>query len=186
VYDDHTHQLVRLDYDYNRDGRIDVRTFMKNGRVERLEGDADGDGRIDRWEYYDANGKLLRVGGSTRHDGVEDTWAYQTGDTLRLDISTRRDGVVDRREHYQGNVLTATETDTNHDGLMDTWEQYDQGRLAVLLIDDSRKLGRPTRRLVYAAGGAVRVEVDPSGDGRFTAAPAPAAAPTEESARVSR
>lgn len=166
VYDEKTHQLIRIDYDYNRDGRVDVRTYMKNGHVERLEGDADGDGRVDRWEYYDEHGTLLRVGGSTQHDGVEDTWAYTSGDDVRLEISTRRDGVVDRREFYHANVLTKTESDTNHDGLMDTWEQYENGRLAVLLIDDGGH-GKPTRRLTYAPGGAVTVEADPSGEGHF-------------------
>jgi hypothetical protein len=175
VYDEQTHTLVRIDYDYDRDGRVDVRTFMKNGRVERLEGDADGDGRVDRWEYYGPDGQLLRVGGSTGHDGVQDSWAYRSGDDLRLDLSTRRDGVVDRREFYRANMLVRTETDSDHDGHMDTWEEYDGGRLARVLFDD-RGLGRPTRRLTYEPGGSVRVDVAPNGDGRFVPAPASAAA----------
>lgn len=186
VYDDQTHTLIRIDYDYDRDGRVDVRTFMKNGRVERLEGDADGDGRVDRWEYYGPDGQLLRVGGSTGHDGVQDSWAYRSGDDLRLDLSTRRDGVVDRREFYHASVLVRTESDTDHDGHMDTWEEYEGGRLARVLLDD-RGLGRPTRRLTYGRDGSVRVEVAPDGDGRFVPAEAvPAAAASAGGAHVSR
>jgi hypothetical protein len=166
VYDEHTHELIRVDDDYDRDGRVDVRTYMKNGRPVRLEGDADGDGLIDRWEYYDTDGRLLRVGGSTRHDGIEDSWAYSSGADLRLDISTRRDRVIDRREFYHDKELVRTEIDSDHDGLPDTWEQYDRGRLAVLMLDDTHR-GRPTRRLTYAPGGDVRIEVDPDGQGQF-------------------
>jgi len=32
---------------------------------------------------------------------------------------------------------------------------------------DTRHRGAPDRRLVYGADGAVRVEVDPAGDGHF-------------------
>jgi hypothetical protein len=168
VYDPLTRALTRIDYDYDADGRIDVRTYMKNGRPERLEGDADGDGKTDRWEYYDAHGALQRVGGSTAHDGVEDTWAHQIGDETRVDYSTHRDGIVDRREFYRGELLLRTERDTNGDAVMDAWEQYENGRLAMLWLDDDKRRGRATRRLVYTAGGAARVEIDPDGDGRFT------------------
>jgi hypothetical protein len=170
VYDQSS-RLIRLDYDYNHDGQVDVRTFMKDGRPERLEGDADGDGKTDRWEYYDAAGAVLRVGGSTKHDGVEDTWAYGSGDQVRVDLSTRRNGIVDRREFYNRDVLERTESDTNLDGLLDTWEQYESGRLAVLLLDDtkteSKPKARPTRKLVYSRAGSPRVEIDPDGDGVF-------------------
>ena len=188
VYDEHTHELIRIDDDYDRDGRIDVRTYMKDGRPVRLEGDADGDGRTDRWEYYDADGNLLRVGGSTQHDGVEDSWAYTSGRDLRLDISTQRDRVVDRREFYHDNVLVRTEIDSDHDGIPDTWEQFEQGRLAVLMLDDTHQ-GRPTRRLTYVPGGGVRVEIDPDGRGQFRPLNAGGAAQrerNEEGSRASR
>ena len=54
-----------MDFDYDGDGRIDVRTYMRDGKPTRLEGDTNGDGLVDRWEYYDASGALTRVGGST-------------------------------------------------------------------------------------------------------------------------
>jgi hypothetical protein len=187
VYDPETNRLVRLDYDYDADGRVDVRTFMKDGRPERLEGDADRDGKTDRWEYYDDKGAVLRVGGSTAHDGVEDTWAYGTGDDVRVEVSTHRNGIVDRREFYRQNRLLRVESDTNLDGLLDTWEQYENGRLAVLLLDDTKTQrqpqGRPTRRLVYDGSGTPRVEVDPKGEGVFVPAVASRAGAAEGSAR---
>ncbi len=169
VYDPATRQLIRLDYDYDGNGLIDVRTHMYNGRPVRLEGDTDQDGHIDRWEHYGSEGRLERLGGSTEADGIEDSWAYPSGDDLRLEISTRRDGVVDRREFYTRDVLQRVEVDTNLDGRVDTWEQYAEGRLTTILVDEDKRAGRPTRRIVYS-GGAARVDVDPDGDGRFTPA----------------
>jgi hypothetical protein len=163
-YDPKTGVLVRLDDDYNADGKVDLTTFMKNGRAARLEADTDGDGRVDRWEYYAANGTLERIGGSRGRDGREDSWAYPAGRDLRIDISTARDGAIDRREFYRDGALVRVERDTNHDGLIDVWEEYDRGRLAAWLADEQKRSGRPTRRIAYATGGAPRVEtVDTAG-----------------------
>lgn len=162
VYAHDTRALVRLDYDYNADGVIDVRTYMRSGRPIRLEGDADGDGLVDRWEYYDARGELLRIGSSTAHDGIEDTWARVAGDERIVELSTARDGLIDRRETYRDTVLVRTETDTNRDGLADTWEEFENGALVRLLLDEEKRHGRPTRRLVYAGDGAARVELIPT------------------------
>ena len=140
VYTHDTRVLVRLDYDYNADGAIDVRTYMRNGRPVRLEGDTDGDGRVDRWEYYGANGELLRIGASSEDDGREDTWIRTSGGERHVDISTARDGVIDRREVYRGDTLVRVE------------------------FDDTRR-GGPTRRIVYAGRGEARLEAIQKEDG---------------------
>jgi hypothetical protein len=168
VYDPNTRELVRIDYDYDDNGVVDVQTYMQSGKPTRLEGDANGDGKTDRWEYYDHEGRLERVGGSSRQDGLEDTWIVVDGQDTRMELSTARNGRVDRREFYRDDVLVRTESDTNGDERPDTWETFRNGRLAVLAIDEAKTAGRPTKRVVYADGG-VRVEVDPDGDGRFQA-----------------
>jgi hypothetical protein len=150
---------------------------MANGRVVRLEGDSNGDGRPDRWEYYAADGHLEKIGGSSQQDGREDTWAYTTGDEVRMDLSTLRDGTIDRRAFYRRDRLERTERDTDRDGRMDIWEEFDAGRLTLVAVDEDRRHGRPTRRVRYgpagnaatenAVAGGVTVEVDPDGDGRF-------------------
>ena len=183
IYDPATRELVRIDYDYNLDGVVDVRTFMRGGRPIRLEGDANGDGSVDRWEYYDPRGGLERLGASSRQDGIEDTWVYKSGDETRMEISTGRDGRVDRREFYRGDALLRAESDGNRDGRFDSWEQFDNGRLASIAVDEDAGTGRPTRRIAYAADGAVRVEVDRDGDGRFEPAPVDGTVAHAEGAR---
>jgi hypothetical protein len=168
VYDPNTRELVRIDYDYDDNGVVDVKTYMQNGKPARLEGDANGDGKTDRWEYYDSAGRLDRVGGSSQQDGLEDTWIFVDGRDTRMEVSTARNGRVDRREFYRDDVLVRTESDTNGDDRPDTWETFRDGRLAVIAIDEGKTSGRPTKQVVYA-DGAVRVEIDPDGDGRFAA-----------------
>lgn len=170
VYDPATRDLVRLDYDIDRDGRVEVRTFMANGKPVRLEGDQDRDGKVDRWEYYGTDGQLLKLGTSSGRDGVEDTWLYQAGTSRRIEMSTARDGVVDRFEYYEGPQLVRVETDVNRDGTVDHWEEYERGNLQVLRMDDEQHPGRPVRRLTYREGAEPLLELDLDGDGVFRAA----------------
>ena len=169
VYDPETHLVSRVDYDDEMSGRIAARAYFSNGRPVRLEVDPDGNGSIDRWEYYGADGSLDRLGRSSRNDGREDTWVTQSGYSMRVDISTRRDGFVDRREFHEQGVLIRTELDTNFDRLVDEWQEFDNGKLRVLLIDTQQRRGRPDRRLVYGLDGSLSgFASDPDGDGQFT------------------
>jgi len=153
--------IRRLDYDTDRDGRIDMRAYLENGRTVRIEADGNGDGVVDRWEYYRADGQLDRLGTSSESDGVEDTWVVQSGDQMRVDIATRRDGVADRHEFHDKGALVRAEQDTNGDGRIDQWQRFDGGKLRELLVDTSRAAGRPDTRLVYEADGSLqRVESD--------------------------
>jgi hypothetical protein len=152
--------IRRLDYDTDRDGHVDMRAYLENGRTVRIEADGNGDGVIDRWEYYRADGQLDRLGTSSGSDGVEDTWVVQSGDRMQVDIATRRDGVADRHEFHDKGVLVRAEQDTNGDGRIDQWQRFDGGKLRELLVDTSRASGRPDTRLVYASDGSVQ-RVDP-------------------------
>lgn len=148
--------IRRVDYDTNRDGEIDLRAYLRDGRTVRIEADGNGDGVIDRWEYYTPDGQLARLGTSSESDGIEDTWVVQGGNSMRVDIATRRDGVADRHEFHENGALVRTEQDTNGDGRIDQWQQFADGRLRELLVDTSLSSGRPDERLVYAADGSVQ------------------------------
>ena len=151
----------RLDYDTDQDGRTDMRAYLENGRAVRIEADGNGDGVVDRWEYYRPDGQLDRLGTSSESDGVEDTWVMvQTGDQMQVDVSTRRDGIADRHEFHQHGVLVRTEQDTNADGRLDQWQYFTNGKLRELLIDTSLASSRPDRRLVYGPDGSLRGDAD--------------------------
>ena len=154
-------EIRRLDYDIDHDDQVDMRAYLEHGRTVRIEADGDGDGIVDRWEYYGADGHLERLGTSSESDGLEDTWVVQNGDQMRVDISTRRDGVTDRREFHDKGTLVRAEQDTNGDGRTDQWQNFADGKLRELLVDTSQKTGRPDRRLVYANDGSLeRIDAD--------------------------
>jgi len=187
-YDPQTGRLERLVFDSNDDGRNDAAGVLDGARVKQIELDSNGNGTVDRWDFYDADGKIVKVGLSRADDGVMDAVAVYAGDQRlqQLDVSTRRDGRFDRVEFYEAGQLTRAEEDTDADGLVDKWESYrpnpgaGPGEPPVLLSSvafDDEKRGRPSRRLVYALDGQVtRVEDDPRGDGTVGDARATSAA----------
>ena len=170
----YTGLLERLDYDSDGNGVPDVRTYMNAGRPVRSEIDANEDGVVDRWEYFDERQQVQKVGTASAGDGREDTWVYPPSDgaSARIERSSRRDGVVDRREFLEGDETVRAEADTDGDGRLDRWETYEDGVLVALALDTSRADGRPDRRLVYGADGTLlRIDSDPDGDGTFEALP---------------
>jgi hypothetical protein len=159
-YNKTTGRLQLLKYDADSDGTPDTFSYMDGARVVRIEIDKNEDGKIERWEYYDANQKLEKVGFSRANDGVEDAWSYlgPDGQLSRIEISTQRNGKVSRIERYQQGKLTSAEEDTDADGKIDKWETYEGERLASVAFDTAHR-GAADRRLIYGADGTARLEV---------------------------
>jgi hypothetical protein len=153
-----------LKYDSNDDGRFDTFSYMDGATILRIEIDQNEDGKIDRWEYYGPGKVLERVGFSRAQNGIEDAWQYfdRFGAMTRIEMSSTRGKngpLIDRIEYYEHGVVVRAEEDTDHDGAIDKWETYDGDRLAAVAFDDQHR-GIPTRKLLYAADGSVRIEVD--------------------------
>ena len=178
-YQPETGRLQRLAFDSNDDGRNDATGVLDGARVKQIEVDTTGNGRVDRWEFYDADGAGSKVGLSRQDDGVMDAVAVYDEDQhlLRLEVSTHRDNRFDRVEFYQAGRLARAEEDTDADGAVDKWETYRSNPLtgpgeppvfvSAVAFDDAAAR-RPTRRLVYGRDGQVaRVEFDRDGDGSF-------------------
>ena len=168
-YDKVTGKLKLLKYDSDGNGVVDTLSYMDGARVVRIEIDKNEDGKVDRWEYYDANQKVEKIGTSRNGDGKEDSWSYPAADgsIARVDISLKHDGKVSRVEHYDKGVLVSAEEDSDGDGRMDKWETYEGDHLSSIAFDTTHR-GTPDRRLIYGANGAARLEVDPNGTGQFT------------------
>ena len=156
VYNKETGRLEGLDGDRNGDGKVDTRAVMDGVRVQRVDIDRNGDGRADRWEFY--------VPGSTPGSPQIE----------RAEESETADGRITRREYYESGRVARVEEDTNDDGRVDKWEYYVGGSLGRVELDLAGR-GKPTQRLTYDAGGAVTlVESDPDGDGMFEPVKSPA------------
>lgn len=137
TYDPKTGRLQKLDFDQNKNGRMDSFSYMDGTRTIRIEMDGDEDGKIDRWEHYDENNKIERVGSSSRDDEVQDTFAYPDagGFLARVDFDTDRDGNVDKREFY------VTKPGSPNLRVLQSMEY------------DFDKAGQPGRRLYYGPEG---------------------------------
>ena len=169
TYDKATGKLTQLTYDANKNGTIDTWTDMDGTRPVRSRIDRDEDGRIDRWEYYDAAGALLKVGFSRGQTGTPDAWAFSgpDGQIARVEISSTGDeNKIDRREAYEHGVLVRSEADTNADGRTDQWETYESGVLKTAALDENGD-GRADRRLTYQGGALVQIESEPDASGTF-------------------
>lgn len=179
TYDAATGQLKELTFDANRNGRVDTWTEMDGSRPRRSRLDTDEDGTLDRWEYYDAEGRLTKVGLSRKRNGRPDAWAYAAADgrIARIEVSSTGDeSRIDRWEYYDtaaapapdgAGPLQRVEEDGNHDGRVDKWEHYIDGALKTAAFDEDGD-GRPDRRLTYDAAVLVRIETAPDGSGSYT------------------
>jgi hypothetical protein len=175
LYDSTTGRLIQLAYDSNRNGIMDTWTEMDGAKAVRSFADQNEDGRIDRWEYYDAEARLVKVGFSRKDDGQPDAWAYASGDGAleRMELSSVADEArIDRWEFYEGEgrvtpLLARAEEDTNHDGRPDRWETYRAGELATVAWDFTAD-GVPDRRVTYRNSTLVSIESDPDASGAFT------------------
>ena len=129
---DNTGQLRMLTFDSNGNGTPDTWSQMKGSGIVRIEIDADEDGAIDRWEYYDSTQQLEKV---------------QT--------ARKGDGKIARSEFYEDGVLARAEEDTDGNGKVDKWETYANGTMASVAFD-TEGAGRPTRLIQYDGASGVQ------------------------------
>lgn len=158
AYYDEWGRIARLHWDRNGDRRDDhVAYYGAAARTPyRIDVDQDFDGRIDRWEEYDAGGRLLRVGAARRGGERPDIWSFVDpgGRPTRTQYDEDGDGLIDRTEHLEGGRVTSVEVDADRDGRADRWQRWTGGRMAAEDLDTDAD-GRPDRRVVYGPRGAV-------------------------------
>ena len=145
---------------------------MDGTRVLRIDIDNDEDGKLDRWEYYDADQRLEKIGTSRANDGKEDAWLHAADGRRPSSASTcRRDATArsiapsfTRTTRWSAPKKTVTPTASRTSGRRTTpagWQS---------VAFDTLHRGTPDRRFVYGVDGSARFEVDPDGTGQFVAA----------------
>lgn len=178
TYDKATGKLTELTSDADNNGRIDTWTEMDGARPLRSRADRNEDGRLDRWEYYDEQGRVARVGFSRSDNGRADAWAFpdSSGRIARIETSSTADEKrIDRWEFFEPSSTSVSdpggpvraEEDTNADGRADKWETFERGVLRTAAFDENGD-GRPDRRLTYEGASVILIESDPDAAGRFT------------------
>ena len=114
---------------------------MEGATVRVVEIDADHDGLVDRWEYYEP----------TRGAGASTGSASSLS---RIEQVSRRGTTIVRREGYEAGELAWVREDRDADGRIDRWETYASGALSLVELDTTGA-GRPDRRLRYQRDGVI-------------------------------
>jgi len=135
--------LRQIKFDSNGDLKPDVFAyFAGRSTPERLEMDENRDGKLDRWEEYNALGKMLRYSTSLK-GGIPEKF-------VELDPST--------------NQATQIETDADHDGRREQLQVFVKGRLSRVEIDSDGD-GKRDRSQDWSPGYLASEELDRDGDG---------------------
>ena len=129
--------------------------------------DRNGDGRIDQWIYRE-QGRISRRVLDDDFDGrAERSFIYdrETQQLVRVEEDTNQDGAVDAWTEYQEGEILRRRADADHDGAVDTWILYRNGK-TLRHEQDTTGDGFRDRVGFYLEGRLDRDEADTNGDGR--------------------
>jgi hypothetical protein len=105
--------LVRKEWDFNFDGKVDIRRHFNFKRVAvKDELDLDFDGRFDVTTYY-RSGAKLRQEYDFNFDSKPDYWKF-----------------------FENNIIARTERDRDFNGRVDRWEYYTKGNIERIGLDE--------------------------------------------------
>jgi hypothetical protein len=148
-------RLERIERDSNGDGKVDQISHHAGEKEPALiEIDSDFDGNFDRWEYYD-HGRLVKIG-AARHGSAPDMWSCldAQGREERREYDDDHDGKVESVHHLVNGHLARVEVDTDRDGRFDRWQLWSGGRLVGEELDTDGD-GRPDREIRYRDDGRI-------------------------------
>lgn len=131
--------------DVNGDGQVDIRTAMSGGRPRCRETDANFDGRVDIYRWFEpGSGQVTRVEEDYDFDGRIDVVAtFEAGVLARDVMDTNFDGLTDTWRAYRGGRVVELRRDADGDGRVDTWERFDETGRVTYSATDTNRDGNP-------------------------------------------
>jgi len=117
--------LVRKEWDFNFDGKVDIRRFFNfKGETVKDELDLDFDGRFDVTTFY-RGGNKLRQEYDFNFDSKPDYWKFFEKKVIaRTERDRDFNGRVDHWEYYRDGALERIGLDEDGDGQIDKWIQH--------------------------------------------------------------
>jgi hypothetical protein len=171
--DPKTGVLLYKEEDRNYDGRMDTWTRYEGGRPVRIDRDNDGDGKVDEWQSYGPDGRMVAREVDRDGDGKKDAFYEFAGGSLVSERHLDASGRVERAVFYQDRHLVRAEEDLDHDGTIDTWTFFrlvGDKEVVSRVEKDTAKHGKPDVVETYAQQGDKTVltkrEEDKNGDGK--------------------
>ncbi len=149
--------LRQIKFDSNGDRKPDVFAyFAGRSTPERLEIDENRDGKLDRWEEYNAEGVLVRYSTSAKGGTPENFVEIDpiTNQTTQVEKDADLDGRREQLQVFVKGRLSRVEIDTDGDGKRDRSQDWTPGYLASEEIDRDGD-GRADVRLLRSKGGTI-------------------------------
>jgi tetratricopeptide (TPR) repeat protein len=145
------------------DGEILTRYYFAEGTDEPLvrEDDADGDGRPDRWVFYDENTarEVWETAGGGGPPVLHLVYAPDGTSLELIEMDADRDGHPERVFRYNAGHLELEERDSNGDGRVDLLQYFDPAGALRLREQDLDGDGVPDVRTTYRNGHLIRREI---------------------------
>jgi hypothetical protein len=160
--------------DVNNDGKPDIIKVMSGGKEVCRAIDLNFDGVKDAFIYYDETGAERRRESDFDRDGRPDEISVmEHGVVVRKELETNFDAKLDTWEEYQGGRLAKTERDSDGDGVIDEWWEFnrpDQPTCAVV-VSDRNADGQPDpNTAVDMCGEGYKAPTEPKADASASAA----------------
>lgn len=128
--------------DVNGDGAPDIVKVMSGGREVCRAIDLNFDRIKDAFIYFDASGNERRRESDFDKDGRPDEVAVREGGVIvSKELETNYDKKLDTWESYVGGRLAKAERDSDADGVVDEWWEYnrpDQPGCAIVVTDKNQ------------------------------------------------
>ena len=125
--------------DANHDGRPDHFYSYHGDRISSLTVDRNGDGRIDEWQTFDAEGFAAESSTDDNFDGRPDAWfTYHYGSVVSARRDLDFDGRVDWTATYENAVIVRAELAPNESAPVLRKEIYEHGLLREEWVDENQ------------------------------------------------
>lgn len=109
---------------------VAMRMSVETRRQVEKQIDANGDGTMDTFRFYEFSGELLREERDANFDGqIERVAHYVDGELHHVEFDDDHDGVTDTERFYRGGNLFRVEVDGNGNGLANDYYYYVDGSL---------------------------------------------------------
>lgn len=133
--------VERIDAD--GDGRPDIFIVRSGGHEVCRAVDLNLDGVIDRWTYFDADGRPRRQESDYDRDGrIDEIALFRDGVVVERQRATSLVDRLDTWQFYEKGELVRVERDANGDGIIDQWWEYPSPECPLIHVDVNND-GRP-------------------------------------------
>jgi hypothetical protein len=125
--------------DDNHDGKPDHFSTYRNGKIAKVEVDRNFDGKIDKWEFFDREGRPERMELDENFDGKPDLWYfYENGSLRRVEQDTDFNGQPDWFYFYENSLLVRADCRPNGSKIVTRRRLYEHGVLREEWVDEDR------------------------------------------------